>query len=1421
MWRTKYKLLIALLFMLSMSATPAQDYVDYALLQAAQQGDVQGVAQSLYLGADPDVQDQDGATALMWATMSGSLESVQLLLEADADPLEKGVIWLDAERTAYHGNVIGIAAAYGYLQILRYLIEAAAVPVDDQEWNPLEWDESGWTALQWAASTGQSDVIRYLLRRGADPDVLSFDGQPALHLALAAGFSEAAGLLVEGGADIVQTDASGFTPLHYAAVNGFGDLVEMLIARGADLDARDNPERITPLMLAAAAQSRDASELLLCSGASPDHRNVNGLTAADVASNSGWRLPSATECREDGAVAATDRGTDGGQSPTAAIVGSATRPPRHTGTQPRMVSQRGHTGATAVYQVGFSPDDRFALTGDDNGIVKVWHVETGLELRAFGTLEDESLYDAAFASSGMELVSGTIDGQARVWNIASGDVAETLSGHADIVGAIAVSRDGSTIVTGSADGTAALWRRGTSTPLQVFQWGGSVDEFVGLSADERYVIGAGGVYEDGRSQQSVVVVWSARTGQVLFQRSLRGSGLRDIALSPVESVMAVATFDGTISLISLETGQDIGILRDPGVRAIVFAPDGKSLVSVNGRIATAWSLQTGDATRTYERRDHNPVAVAVSHDGRRIITGGEDRTARLWSLESGREVAQLEGKSTGTGALSFSPDGENLFAAGDRQSVTAWSLRDGKATRVFDGDGPTGTVALSPDGRFAALTNQGYATIVSLDSGQMLRRIEGPMDKDTPISFSHDASLLAAVDHGDINATGGSPQLRTWSVDSGRRSQSERLTPQNGIFESVVWSPDGRYRAIAYTTMEFGGLPPASGSGDMFSLDLSQLDMQVDAKLIVIDQQSGKQTSLEGDDFVESIAFSSDGRYVAAGFLMGVTRVWSLPQGRELLQLDTRPDTVESIAFSPTMPILATGSADVIRLWDLESGREICRLISTGTDSWAVVDPEGRFDTSDLEAVDGLHWVMPDDPYMPLSIETFMRDYYEPRLLPRLLADEDLPEIRELSSLNRVQPMVSIESAKLNDNDTVTLTIRARSVTRDVGGTSHRSGVHDLHVFRDGQIIARFPDGGGHLATPDNSTVVTVPGIPLPNRKAGDTVEFSAYAFNADRVKSRTARETLTLPRQVASARGRAYVVTVGIDAFENPHWNLQFAAADARLTGQVLKRELESLGAYADVISIPLIADGSNSSASKAAIKGVFDLLAGRDVAPYISAAIPEAARIRPAVPNDLIVVSFATHGYANDDGTFFLFPQDIGAQASDPATFIQNMISSDELSDWLFPVDAGPMLLLVDACYSARAVEREGFKPGPMADPGLGQLAFNKGMRILAASQAEDVAREPGELGQGLLTYALIRDGIERGHADNSPQDRNITLTEWIAYGEVRVPVLHDEIVNEPGRNRGVVVPDDATPQAQYQVPALFDFGRSYDDLVISRRD
>jgi uncharacterized caspase-like protein len=167
---------------------------------------------------------------------------------------------------------------------------------------------------------------------------------------------------------------------------------------------------------------------------------------------------------------------------------------------------------------------------------------------------------------------------------------------------------------------------------------------------------------------------------------------------------------------------------------------------------------------------------------------------------------------------------------------------------------------------------------------------------------------------------------------------------------------------------------------------------------------------------------------------------------------------------------------------------------------------------------------------------------------------------------------------------------------------------------------------------------------------------------------------------------------------------------------------------------------------------------------------------------------------------------------------------------------VDAGELAMIIDACHSAASVDQPGFKPGPMGDRGLGQLAYDKGMRILAATQADNVALESEKLGQGLLTYALIDEGLKDRKA--APDGKGpITIGAWLHYAEQRVPKLYDDIRADKIHAAEVVVSNDPArtiitrepifdPAFRDQIanhaqtPQLFDFYKRANEAILSSR-
>jgi hypothetical protein len=119
---------------------------------------------------------------------------------------------------------------------------------------------------------------------------------------------------------------------------------------------------------------------------------------------------------------------------------------------------------------------------------------------------------------------------------------------------------------------------------------------------------------------------------------------------------------------------------------------------------------------------------------------------------------------------------------------------------------------------------------------------------------------------------------------------------------------------------------------------------------------------------------------------------------------------------------------------------------------------------------------------------------------------------------------------------------------------------------------------------------------------------------------------------------------------------------------------------------------------------------------------------------------------------------------------------VSDLELEAAVEDLDASALILVIDACNSGQALEAEEKRRGPMNSKGLAQLAYEKGMHILAAAESYQAAMEASQLGHGYLTFALVEEGLKNGKADRAEKDGVITVREWFDYATSRVPEMQE---------------------------------------------
>jgi hypothetical protein len=184
---------------------------------------------------------------------------------------------------------------------------------------------------------------------------------------------------------------------------------------------------------------------------------------------------------------------------------------------------------------------------------------------------------------------------------------------------------------------------------------------------------------------------------------------------------------------------------------------------------------------------------------------------------------------------------------------------------------------------------------------------------------------------------------------------------------------------------------------------------------------------------------------------------------------------------------------------------------------------------------------------------------------------------------------------------------------------------------------------------------------------------------------------------------------------------------------------------------------------------------------------------KLKATLPEDAVFIYFAGHGTAQGQ-RFYLLPHDLGYEgertrldAAGLHLILEHGISDEELERAVEGIDADKFLMVIDACNSGQALEAEEQRRGPMNSKGLAQLAYEKGMYILTAAQSYQAAQEASQLGHGLLTYALVEEGLKQRAADSEPKDGEVWVREWFDYASTRVPNMQLEKM-EKARSVGI---------------------------------
>lgn len=546
----------------------------------------------------------------------------------------------------------------------------------------------------------------------------------------------------------------------------------------------------------------------------------------------------------------------------------------HRVTPSEILARVGHR-AICTWTLGDTP---IAITGGEDRTVRVWGLDTGLQIGEpmTGHSAEVTAIAAAQLQCGTPVaIIGSLEA-INVWDLTTRQqICEPMVGHAEPVTAVAAAHliDGRAVaITGSDDQTIRVWDLATGEevgePLV-----GQVDQVTGVAAAQ---LKDGTPIAVAVDFQGTVEIWNLETrqpmGEPLTGHESTISGVTTSQLPDGTPIALTCSDDGTLQVWDLATRSRRGepMFSPTGLQGVAAATltDGTptAVTSSLDNTIRVWDLTVSQSLREPSYRYTSwlsPAPVSNLPDGTPIaITSSDDGVSRVWDLATAQEITQLNtGQETVTDfATANLPNGVEIAITRSEDNVArVWDLATGEQIggSLTDADSPVTSVASA-----------------ELPGG-------------TPIAIT-----------GSFDQT-----VRVWDLTTGEQ-HGEPLRGHGG------W-----VRAVAATTLRDGTPIAVTGGHDL--------------TVRVWDLATGRQIGEPLTGHTNWVHQAATTRWptgtpiaVTADY-DGVIRVWDLDTHRQLVEITTGQVPVSALAatqLTDGTPIAITGREDgTVEVWDLHS----------------------------------------------------------------------------------------------------------------------------------------------------------------------------------------------------------------------------------------------------------------------------------------------------------------------------------------------------------------------------------------------------------------------------------------------------------------------------------------------------------------------
>ena len=570
-----------------------------------------------------------------------------------------------------------------------------------------------------------------------------------------------------------------------------------------------------------------------------------------------------------------------------------------------------------VFSAIISPDGRYLLTVSVD-IVQLWDVETGYELRRFGSGMEP--IHAIFSPDGKYILTSGLSGIARLSDVETGQTIRDFIGHQAQVVSSDFSQDGRYAVTASLDKTAILWDIQTGEAIRHFR--GHTDQLRGVafSPNDELIVTVG--------LDLTVRLWNVGTGDEILKFTGHTQEITSVDFSSDGKTIVTGSHDQTVRIWDVSNGLELQRLAHRNrVNSVAFSPDGRTILTgSDDKTMRLWDIETGRELQHFSGQDGLISDVTFSQDGLYFTSGSFDGTVWLWNARQafGKYPKFLHRDSVSQ--VVFSPDGSLLATAGADNLLHIWNVRSGDEILRFSGHSRSiYSVNFSPDGRYILSGSfDGTARLWDVKTGQTLQIFQG---QDLGTSTVIGAAFLP--DEDSVLTVTWNGMVKVWDRKSGDAKTSFTASP--GEINGIAILPDGQ----SIVTASYDGM------------------------LRLWDIQSGKLVRVfpGHTDIVNGVVISSDGKFALSYGFDKVARLWDIKTGEELQHFKGHTGILFGASFSPLESIALTAGGDgTVRLWDLNTGQELHRFTGhSGSVEWVAFSPDGKIFATASD--DGTAWI--------------------------------------------------------------------------------------------------------------------------------------------------------------------------------------------------------------------------------------------------------------------------------------------------------------------------------------------------------------------------------------------------------------------------------------------------------------------------------